>query len=107
MEFQVLPVEFNVLPVEFQVLPVAFNVLPLEFAVLLEFMTVSNVCNSSYFRVIYTAARQLAKTAITVTAIFIVSLRFDLWYYVLGYSGVTEYKMNTPMQKIGTLFICL
>ena len=70
-----------------------------------EFMAFFSVCNSSYFRVIDTAARQLTKTAITVTTIFIVSLRFDLWYYVLGYSGVTEYKMNTPMQKIGTLVI--
>ncbi len=48
-----------------------------------------------------TAASQLTKTAITVTAIFIVALGYDLWYYVLGYSGVTEYKMNTPIQKIG------
>ena len=53
------------------------------------------------FRVIDTAASQLTKTAITVTAIFIVALGYDLWYYVLGYSGVTEYKMNSPLQKIG------
>ena len=53
------------------------------------------------YRVIDTAAKQLTKTAITVTAIFIVALGYDLWYYVLGYSGVIEYKMNTPLQKIG------
>ena len=35
------------------------------------------------------------------TAIFIVALGYDLWYYVLGYSGVIEYKMNTPLQKLG------
>ena len=54
-----------------------------------------------YFRVIDTAASQLTKTAITVTAIFIVALGYDLWYYLLAYSGVTDYKINTPLQKIG------
>ena len=53
------------------------------------------------YRVIDTAASQLTKTAITVTAIFIVALGYDLWYYLLGYSGVIVYKMNTPLQKIG------
>ena len=56
---------------------------------------------STHRRIIDTAAKQLTKTAITVTAIFIVALGYDLWYYVLGYSGVIEYKMNTPLQKIG------
>ena len=54
-----------------------------------------------YFRVIDTAASQLTKTAITVTAIFIVALGYDLWYYLLAYSGVTDYKRNTPLQNIG------
>ena len=58
------------------------------------------------YRVIDTAAKQLTKTAITVTAIFIVALGYDLWYYVLGYSGVIEYKMNTPLQKLGKLTYC-
>ena len=53
------------------------------------------------YRVKDTAARQLTKTAITVTGIFIVALGYDLWYYVLGYAGIIEYKMNTPIQKIG------
>ena len=35
------------------------------------------------------------------TGIFIVALGYDLWYYVLGYAGIIEYKMNTPIQKIG------
>ena len=52
-------------------------------------------------RVIDTAASQLTKTAITVTAIFIVALGYELWYYVLGYADVLEYKANTPEQKIG------
>ncbi len=57
-----------------------------------------------YFRVIDKAASQLTKTAITVTAIFIVALGYDLWYYLLGYAGATDYKMNTPLQKIGTCY---
>ncbi len=54
-----------------------------------------------YFSVIDSAASQLTKTAVTVTGIFIVSLGYDLWYYLLGYAGATEYRMNTPIQKIG------
>ena len=52
-------------------------------------------------RVIDTAASQLTKTAITVTAIFIVALGYDLWYYILGHLGVTEYIYNSPKQKYG------
>ena len=54
-----------------------------------------------YSRVIDTAASQLTKTAITVTAIFIVALGYDSWYYLFGYSGVIEYTFNTPVQIIG------
>ena len=53
------------------------------------------------FRIIDTAASQLTKTAITVTAIFIVALGYDLWYYILGHLGVTEYIYNSPKQKYG------
>ena len=53
------------------------------------------------YRVIDTAASQLTKTAITVTAIFIVALGYGSWYYLVGYSGATEYKFNTPLQIIG------
>ena len=56
---------------------------------------------------INTAASQLTKTAITVTAIFVVALGYDLWYYILAYSDLTEYKINTPLQKIGMLVHCL
>ena len=71
-------------------------------------MTVFNACNSSYFRVIDTATTQLTKkTAITVTVIFIVSLGFDSYFYVFAYLGITEYKTNSTMQKIGTLFVSI
>ena len=52
-------------------------------------------------RVIDSAASQLTKTAITVTAIFIVALGYDLWHYLLGHLGVTEYIYNSPKQKYG------
>ena len=55
-------------------------------------------------RVIDTAASQLTKTAITVTAIFIVVLRYDCWYYILGHLGVTNYIYNSPKQKFGKCF---
>ena len=48
-----------------------------------------------------TAASQLTKTAITVTAIFIVALGYDLWHYLLGHLGLYEYIYNSPRQKYG------
>ena len=65
------------------------------------FLEALDIKFENIFRVIDTAASQLTKTAITVTAIFIVALGYDLWYYLLAYSGVTDYKINTPLQKIG------
>ncbi|KAI0224694.1 hypothetical protein LSAT2_024328 [Lamellibrachia satsuma] len=47
------------------------------------------------------ASTELTKTAITVTVIFIVSIGYDLNYYLLGYTGVTVYELGTPIQKIG------
>ena len=68
-------------------------------------MKISSIINVTtvFFvnRVIDTAASQLTKTAITVTAIFIVALGYDLWYYILGHLGVTEYIYNSPKQKYG------
>ena len=49
-------------------------------------------------RTINKATKELTKTAIIVTVIFIISLGYDLWYYILGYSGVIEYKLNSPLQ---------
>ena len=56
-------------------------------------------------RVIDKAARQLTKTAITVTAIFIITLGYELWYFMLGQTGALEYKVNTPVQKIGKTLV--
>ena len=55
-------------------------------------------------RVIDTAASQLTKTAITVTAIFIVAIGYDSWYFMLGYAGAIRYIYNTPIQIIGKYY---
>ena len=52
-------------------------------------------------RAIDNASRQLTKTAIVVTCIFIIALGYDIWYYLLGKFELVVYKNNTPLQKIG------
>ena len=47
------------------------------------------------------AGAQVTKTAITVTVIFIVSIGYDLHYYLLGHTGAAVYELNTPYQKVG------
>lgn len=54
-------------------------------------------------KIIAKANAELTKTAIAVTVFFIISLGFDLWYYVLGYTGITKYVLNSPMQKVADL----
>ena len=66
-----------------------------------EFLEAPDINFENIFRVIDIAASQLTKTAITVTAIFIVALGYDLWYYLLAYCGLAEYKANSQLQKIG------
>lgn len=52
-------------------------------------------------RAIDNASRQLTKTAIVVTCIFIVALGYDIWYYLLGKFELVVYINNSPLQKIG------
>ena len=47
------------------------------------------------------AGSQVTKTAITVTVIFIVTMGYDLHYYLLGHVGAITYELNTPYQKVG------
>ena len=64
------------------------------------------ICNLIFIcRVIDTAAAQLTKTAIAVTVIFIITMGYDNCHYVLGYTGILTYKMNSPFQKIGKIHI--
>ena len=49
------------------------------------------------------ASAELTKTAIVVTIIFVVSYSVVIWHFLLGYTGVTEYKVNSPLQKVDGL----
>ena len=46
----------------------------------------------------------VTKTAITLTVIFGFAIGVDAWAYLLGYTGVVEYKFGSPKQKIGVFF---
>jgi len=50
------------------------------------------------------ASTELTKTAIAVTIIFIISIGYDLNYYLLGYTGVTVYELGTPIQVVSYLY---
>ncbi|ELU10685.1 hypothetical protein CAPTEDRAFT_191049 [Capitella teleta] len=48
------------------------------------------------------ATEQLTKTAVTVTIIFILSVGYDLHYFLLGYNlHIIEYTIGSPVQKVG------
>ena len=51
-----------------------------------------------------TVQAALTKSALVVTAVFMVTIGFDAWSYILGYTGVTNYEFGTPVQKIGVFF---
>ena len=80
---------------------IIYHICKIRLLLLLPSQSLPSFC----YRVIDTAARQLTKTAITVTAIFIVALGYDLWFYLFAHLGLIEYKMNTPSQKIGKCWL--
>ncbi len=47
------------------------------------------------------AGAQLTKTAIVVTVIFIITIGYDLHFYLLGETGLLSYEMGKPEQKVG------
>ena len=57
--------------------------------------------------VIGNAAKQMTRTSVVVTLIFVACIGYDLSYYSLGRLEILEYKMNTPRQKIGVLVASL
>ena len=57
--------------------------------------------NLGQSNIVERAGSQVTKTAITVTIIFIVSIGYDLHYYLLGHTGLAVYRLNTPYQKVG------
>ena len=50
------------------------------------------------------ASSQLTKTAIIVTAIFILSLGFNMWYYVLGTNEIIQFRVFDPLQILSLWF---
>ena len=57
--------------------------------------------NHSSSFLINSAAKHMTKTAMTVTVIFILSMSWDFWYYLLGRAGLVSYVKNTLLQMIG------
>ena len=51
--------------------------------------------------VVNLAMRRITCTAIAVTIIFILSLSWDFWFYLLGRAGVVSYIKNSLLQVIG------
>ena len=45
----------------------------------------------------------MTKTGVAVTAIFVLTMGYNISYYCLGKVGVLVYVLNTPLQKIGML----
>ena len=60
--------------------------------------------HSGTSKALKTVQAAITKTAIVVTAVFMVTIGFDAWSYTLGYTGVTSYEFGTPVQKIGVFF---
>ena len=51
--------------------------------------------------VLDSADRQITKTAIAISVVFICSLGWDAFYCSLGFAGLIEYEFNKPLQIIG------
>ena len=45
----------------------------------------------------------MTKTGVVVTAIFVLTIGYDVIYYLLGTIGVVVYILNSPLQKMGLL----
>ena len=60
--------------------------------------------HSGTSKALKTVQAAVTKTALVVTAVFMVTIGFDAWSYTLGYTGVTSYEFGTPVQKIGVFF---
>ncbi len=57
--------------------------------------------------IINNASDQLTKTAIIVSALFVVLIGYDSWYFVLGHARVVPYVVNSPIQNIGVFLSVL
>ena len=52
-------------------------------------------------RILEIADQQLTRTAIAVAIVFIISLSWDAWFYVLGLVGIVSYDFNSSKQMVG------
>ena len=50
--------------------------------------------------VVDAAQTAITKTAVTLTAIFIFAIGFDTWYYVLGNTGVVDFKVGSDIHMV-------
>ena len=53
--------------------------------------------------VIDVANSMMTMTGVAVTVIFVLTMGYDIIYYMLGAIGVVVYVLNSPVQKIGLL----
>ena len=53
--------------------------------------------------VIDVANSMMTKTGVAVTVIFVLTIGYDVIYYMLGAIGVVVFVLNSPVQKIGLL----
>ena len=53
------------------------------------------------------ADRQITKTAIAIAVAFIISIGWDAFYCLLGFTGIIKYEFNKPLQVIGVFLSTL
>ena len=58
-------------------------------------------------RKIQNAEEQITKTAVAVSVVFILSLGWDAFYCLLGFTGAIEYQFNKPLQVTGVFLTAL
>ena len=63
--------------------------------------TLGEILDKRSSHVLDTADRQVTQMAITIGIIFIISLSWDAFYCLLGFTGVTSYEFNSLLQTTG------
>ena len=53
------------------------------------------------------AEEQITKTAVAVSIVFVISLGWDAFYCLLGFSGAIVYEFNKPLQVTGVFLTAL
>ena len=53
------------------------------------------------------ADRQITKTAIAIAVAFIISIGWDAFYCLLGFTGIIKYEFNKPLQVVGVFLSTL